>query len=535
MRERYSKLADDNETYITFSTFHSFFYNILSKSVQNKKYSIINQNDKINILKKSFSINSVINEDFNLFNEVLKEFSKIKNDAVSITEYSPQFMDANKFRSIFKTYNNLLSERGLLDFDDILTECYTILKENPDILEFWQQRFKYILVDEFQDINPVQYEIMKLLASKYTNIFAVGDDDQSIYSFRGSKPELMFKFMNDFPNKNEFELSANFRSSESVVKSSSEFISSNRNRKAKSLFAVNDTDGFCIKKSLPGYEEEYDYITDEIMKIGSNAKIAILFRTNYVPIELKEKFRLRKIRFSVKEKTQCLGDSFIAKDLLAYMHLALGSYKRSDMYRIMNRPNRYINRNLIETDDFDFDEVIRNASGRKYLYDNLVMFKFFLGKISKLDLFEALIYIRKTVGYDGFLSELAMKEGFKLNYYKEKADKICNVALHYDNLPAFEKALMSDDCDYANQDSDANVNLLTMHSSKGLEYDYVFIPDVNEGNIPHISEKTKENMEEERRIMYVAMTRAKTGLYVTSVKNKHVTPSVFFREIKENK
>lgn len=530
MKERFNSIAKEFLP-VTFATFHSCFYNILLKSGQNK-LSICSNIDKINILKSVLKDFNLLYEDNLFISGLIKEFSIFSNNPNR--NFESHTIDNIKFKLIYEAYKKTLIREKFIDFDDIITLCYDLLSKNKDILVKWQDKFKYILVDEFQDINPLQYEILKLLGSKYGNVFAVGDDDQAIYSFRGSSPLFMKAFPKDFSNTKEMFLDRNYRSGSWLVKSNSHFISKNKERKDKNLLAYSKEEGNIFKKIFESKKAEFEFIKEEIQSFHNKETTCILLRTNYCHPYLKECLQKSNIEFYIKEDF-FLIDSFISKDILAYVKLSKGELTRENMFRVMNKPNRYIPRNMFNDNIFTFNDLYRKAAGKEYLKSNIKCLEFYLNTLSKMTLFEAVCYIRKIMGYDEYLICKAFSSGVKKDVYFDVINVLTDMSKEYDDVYSFENVLMNEKSERGkNSNPDAKVKIMTMHSSKGLEFDNVFIPDVNEGNIPHFKEFSKELMEEERRLMYVAMTRAKSRLFVLSVKSKNETninPSVFYKEI----
>lgn len=537
MKNRFQSLCESAYYPVTFGTFHAIFYQILRSSSQ-VGISIITEYEKYKILDRVLKQIGIKQSESVFLSELIKEISSYKISKHK-EEFQSMCVDNKLFVKIYSQYVQFTKEDNRIDFDDMIMDCKNILLRNNEILGFWQNKFKYILIDEFQDISPNQYETIKLLSEKYRNIFAVGDDDQSIYSFRGAGPDNMFRFLNDFPETKKYQLSINYRCDIEIVSLASKLIGNNKNRFLKDINAYSQQKGETIVYKAKSASLKYKSLCDKINSIiqsnSDYSNMAILLRTNVISPILLNELKKQKIPVVYKEKRKKLSDHFITKDFCAYLKLAVGDLSRENLYTIMNKPNRYISRTIINKDYFQFGELKRKAVGKAYLIENITELERNIKKISQMNPFQALTYIRKFIHYEEYLKEYAYKMEMKYSICQEIIDYIMDIARECKTIQEFLEVVA--ESDFNEQDTMAveqGVNIQTMHSSKGLEWDYVFIPDFDEGMIPHKRSRSLEMIEEERRLLYVAITRARKGLYLYTFQHKNDslgTESPFIKEL----
>lgn len=434
----------------------------------------------------------------------------------------------------------------------MLVYCYELLSKRRDILSMWQRQYPFILIDEFQDINSVQYDIVKLLAKPENNIFIVGDDDQSIYGFRGARPDIMQQFLKDYKNAIQYVLGINYRCCDSVVEASNRLIKHNQNRLTKKLVAAKAGKVPVYIKKFDNIAQENNYICNKILEYRQKEipynEMAVLFRTNIQARALASKLMEYNIPFIMKERIPNIYEHWIVRDILTYIRVALGDRDRASFLRIINRPKRYVHRNAFTEPYVDIEELKSFYEDKLWMVDRIEQFQSDLKLISTLKPFAAVNFIRRGIGYDDYIKEYAEYRGLRIDdlmnildeiQEEAKAQKSFEKWFEYIKLYGEElkeqagkrKALLNG----AEKEGDFTT-LLTMHGAKGLEYTCVFIPDVNEGVIPHNKAVLDDDVEEERRMFYVAMTRAKEYLHISYVKerfNKEADISCFLREIKE--
>lgn len=526
MQQRFEKLVENQKYPVYFGTFHALFYHILKQTVQYQKFTLISETEKrrllLNILKMPSSSLFWGNEKIEY---LIRMISRIKNNGENFEGCSYELFTKEEVQNIYRQYNEYLFEFGRMDFDDMGLLCLKLLKENPEILSGWQQKFRYILIDEFQDINPMQYQIIRYLAAANQNLFVVGDDDQSIYGFRGARADIMQDFMRDYPQAKQLLLDVNYRCHEQIVEKSLQVIAANKNRFTKAIRAVhNDGAGVCFHACL-NQEKEYEELLQELdalVKKEIPLNVAVIYRSNYECGLLAEKLLVKKIPFFMKEAVQSRFDHFVIKDILAYLEFAHGNRRRDIFHLFMNRPLRYLKKDSARENLITLEELLRyykNDAGmqdiaRKLFYD--------LEKIKTMRPYLAIQYIRKVIGYDAYLKEnydigtreklLQIADDFGA-LAKEYADfEIMNDYISQCRKLAKDKQLQKKAGEEKQEET--GIHLLTMHASKGLEFDIVYLPDINEGKVPSKQSVTLEAIEEERRMFYVAMTRAKKELHI---------------------
>ena len=409
------------------------------------------------------------------------------------------------FVKIYNEYIRLCRKDNMIDFDDMLYMCRDLLRSRAEIRKMYQGIYKYILIDEFQDINLVQYEVLDMLSGKNNNIFAVGDDDQSIYGFRGAKPELMKKFMNK-KGCEIIDLKNNYRSSKAVIESAHKLIKHNISRINKEQIPCksNYEYGNVTVVTLGNAIKEAEFVCEKIKELINDGEIAsniaVIFRTERCIEVLKEKMNLNGILYTTNISSDSFYESEWAKDIVAYLRAATNNRSVDVMGRIINKPERNLDRDDINSD------MANSENYEKLLKE--------LNRISNMSSFAAVNYIYKRIGYESYIYKRLSSKGYSNEKIKELLDQILEKAKLYENINDW---LFFIDSVYEANNMDnleSRVNLLTAHSSKGLEFNTVFIVGLQEGIFPHDKALTKENIEEERRLLYVAMTRAKTDLFV---------------------
>lgn len=542
MRERFMKLCNHDEPSVCFGTFHAFFYTILKNYPKFQNFQVLKETDKISIIKEIMQEYHMVDEHDEV-GHLISEISKCKNLGISPKHFQSSVCNEEQFIQIYDEYHRRIHHNKKIDFDDMLINCHQILMQDQDYLKIWQDKFEYILIDEFQDINPVQFEVVQLLSAKHHNLFVVGDDDQAIYGFRGSKPELMLNFRRYYPETRIITLEENFRSGEDIVEKAGQLIQHNEKRYCKNVVASVGQ-----SKKVKAYSCENRQIQAEniiaciqqYVKIKGNRyqDIAIIYRTNSHVVTVLEKLVKAKIPFCFREKPQNIYETDVGKDLIAYIRYAVFEDDVQDFYRIMNKPVRYIKRSTVPLQSsFCKDEIIHNQR-EQYVIHNIIQLYEKLSFIKKMSPFAAINFIRKGIGYEEYLRKQYIDH---ISLYQKKIeilDEIQEAAKEYDNIEEWLTFLDVFQVEWSQKDTVKNeedaVKILTMHASKGLEWKVVLIPDMNEGFIPHKKALSVEEIEEERRMLYVAMTRAKEYLLLFFVQSNGIqckAPSRFLYEI----
>lgn len=536
MKERFRMLSEDSDYPVCFSTFHAFFYRVIREENIFERLSVLTETDKKIILNDILHREGYYHIQSEFTDELLRQISLVKNQRISIDEYEPLYFDREFFVSVFKEYQSRAKNAGKVDFDDMMQECYRLLMTKEEILKRWQDRFLFYLIDEFQDINPLQYEIMRLITGKSKNIFCVGDEDQSIYGFRGSSPKLMFRFLEDFPETEHVMMTRNYRSDGAIIEKANQIIQKNKERFDKNPVAVQSFHGNCVTIScFHNQTEEYTHISDYIRNyIEHNPKdsVAILFRTNQISQELTDCMRRENLSLRCSFAYTPLCDEEITKDILAYLELANGNLTHTNIQRIINKPVRYLSKTLFSDKELTWNGIEQKAKGKLHVLEQLRTLKNQLSFLRELPLYAAVHFIRKGIGYENYILE---RDGANNNKDRLIFDELEKSIKKYDDYRLWKQYLLSLKEEKLNvPDNDlSGVDLITLHASKGLEWDLVVIPDIIEGNLPFHKAETKDALEEERRIFYVGMTRAKKKLCLFSVKNDiaEKKPSVYYKEL----
>lgn len=522
MKDRFEKLCKKSP--VTFGTFHSVFFNLLKTAYGFTSEQIASDELRYTLIKELIKRNAIENEDINtLAGNLLNEIALVKQDNISIKNYYSNSISSDTFKKIYSDYESELEARGKLDFEDMLSLTYELLSERSDILKAVQNRYRYILVDEFQDINFLQYNIIKLMAGEKQNITVVGDDDQSIYRFRGARPEIMLGFERDFRNVKKVFLDINFRSSTQIVNASTKLISFNSKRFPKSFKAKNG-DGAPV--SLIEFKNPFLEVNSIIKDIKDYIKsgqdinnIAVLYRTNLSPRLLIERLMRNNIPFTIRDAIPNLFDHWVAKDIISYIKLAINMGDKSDLLRISNKPNRYISRDSLSSSRANIETLFDYYDDKSYMIKRIVELREHLRTIKNLKPATALRYIRNVVGYDEYIEEYCDMNGVESDDCYSILGDLENSAAEYNtfndwfvHMDEYKDELI--EARKKSNENDKGVRLMTFHSSKGLEFDIVYIIDVNEGSVPYKKAKGVDEIEEERRMFYVAMTRARKKLFI---------------------
>ena len=544
MKERFIKMYGSSGGCVNFGTFHAIFFTVLKYAYNYTAANIIMADKKQQLLKEIIDKYKIETEDEKeLLSSIEAEISLVKGERISPDNYYSTSCSEDVFRKIYLEYNDRLRKTRLLDFDDMIVQCYDLFKQHPEILEIWQKKFEYILIDEFQDINILQYEIVRMLAKPNDNLFIVGDDDQSIYRFRGAKPEIMLNFSKDYPNAKQIILDVNYRSTKCIVESAGKVIKNNINRFNKNITTINP-EGEPVKiVEYNSTSDENRRIVNEILEYNNKgiplSEISILYRTNTQPRAIIEKLMEYNIPFSIKDTLPGLYDHWISKNILNYIECARqydgqintkeGIVKkcsdRSVLLNVMNRPNRYIGRDSLKDIIIQFDKLKSFYSNKDWMVERIEKLEYDLAMIAKMKPHAAINYIRNGIGYDDYLKEYATFKKINEDDLFEVLDELTEGTKEFETYDDWLKHIEDYNRKLMQQAKDKNANkesvsLTTFHGSKGLEYDVVFIIDANEGITPHKKSLLEADMEEERRMFYVAMTRARKWLHIYYVKER---------------
>ena len=544
MKERFLSFTGQKYTPVTFGTFHGVFYGILKQAYGFTAANILSDEEKSGILKElALNYGGDLAEEGDFAEEIAKEISVVKGNKISLEHYYSSCCPDEVFRQIYQGYRDACQSRRKLDFDDMILYCYELFTQRKDILAAWQKKFQYILVDEFQDINQLQYDIVRMLAQPQNNLFIVGDDDQSIYHFRGARPEIMLNFNRDYPEAETVTLNVNYRCSGQILASAMRVIGENKKRFSKKLSTPNQAGDAVMIREFQNPREEYLTVVSELRERLENGEkledTAILLRTNQEAEGLVGALMERQVPFNMKEKLPNLFHHWICRNLLAYMHFAAGEKNRKYFVEFMNRPNRYISRDALSLSPIvDFEELKEFYKDKDWMCDRITTLETHLRVLKGLAPYAAINFIRKGMGYEEYLHEYAEYRKIKPEELSEILDRLTESTRGMNSLEEWEAYIedyttkLEEQARRAEQEREG-VLISTLHGVKGLEYDFVYILNVNEGSMPYRKAVLEPAIEEERRLFYVGMTRARKKLalcYVRQQYEKKREPSRFLKE-----
>jgi len=536
MQQRFLQLMGGKRLPVSFGTFHAVYFQILKYAYNYRAENIIREEKKYEILRNIVHKTELDISDENEFvANLISEISNVKGEMLDVAYYYSKNCPEEVFKKIFREYNDTLIRANLIDFDDMLVMCYELLTKRKDILKLWQDKYRYILIDEFQDINRVQYEVIRLLAKPQDNLFIVGDDDQSIYRFRGARPEIMLNFEKDYPETKKIILDTNYRSTPEIVAAAGKLIRNNKKRFEKQIRAERENGSKPVILPFDNVYKECNYILEEIEQLIAKGltyqDMAVLYRTNTNPRTLLEKLMEHNIPFCMKDVIPNLYDHFIAKDIIAYINAAVdfrekGVMKRGDMLRLINRPKRYISRDVFPRAEVNLEDVKRFYQDKGYVLERISKLEYDLAMIRNMNPYAAIQYIRHGIAYEEYLTEYAEYRRMKPEELYDVLEELSEAAKPYKTYREWFKKIEEYGEELKkqareHQEKKDGITLATMHSSKGLEYRAVFIIDANETITPHKKALLPEDIEEERRLFYVAVTRAKDWLYICHCRERY--------------
>lgn len=547
MQKRFSTLMNGGKgQLVTFGTFHSVFYKILRKSRRYEATEILSERQKTDYIREIIGRYGISSNDISeLSQNIINDIGNIKGNMLNAQEYEPSCCKKEDFIKVYNAYNLELKKDGKMDFDDILRECYLLLCENHTILEQWRELYKYILIDEFQDINRIQMNIIELLASPLNNIFVVGDDDQSIYGFRGARPEIMIEFKDYYPEAELIVLNVNYRSTQSIINVAGRVIENNKTRLDKCAHANNNKDFQPDIRKFRNQVEELKFVVSKIKEYENQgislSEMAILVRNNSQIQEISSFLKNRKIEAESGKHRSNIYNGMVAKDILSYVRGALkfdGTYFNEDLIYVLNKPQRYISRQVVLSVNMNISAV-----RRIYSKNNIDSFLFHIEMIRKLPPQAALSYIRKGAGYEEYLRLYAIENNIPMSGLLKQLEQLVQECSKFNTLEqwinSIDSAQNSEGQNFGKKSSgeggtNNRINIMTMHSSKGLEFKAVFIVDANQGIIPTSKALRERDFEEERRLFYVAITRAIDYLNIYAVEKRLGCPievSMFVEEM----
>ena len=549
MKERFEMLTGGRRLPVRFGTFHSVFFQILRLAYHYEVKDIATPALKYRFLEETLNETGYgVDDKKEFLSDIEKEISRVKGEGIEIDCYFSSACSAEIFQKMYRGYQEKLQRHRCLDFDDMVVYTYQLLKEREDIRRRWQAQFRYLLIDEFQDINRLQYETVCMLAEPENNLFIVGDDDQSIYGFRGAKPGIMLSFPKRFPDTKQIVLGVNYRCSDEIMKAAERLIGKNNERYEKHIVANKGKEQPVHMKKCENLPDEAEKIVAQIQMYQKEGiayqEMAVLFRTNMQMRLLAGKLMEHGVPFTMRENLPNLFDTWMAKDIMCYLQLALGNRSREKFLKIANRPVRYLSRTAFTESEVSFDKLraYYAVKNQEWMEERIWNFEYDLKNLASLSPYAAIHFIRKGIGYDEFLKTYADERNVNADDWFDVLDEMQEMARDKKSIPEFLSFVENygDTLEEIRQEQkqqvkeEPGVSLMTMHASKGLEFPVVFVPTLNEDIVPYRKAVQEGNLEEERRMLYVAMTRAKTYLHLSFVKerfHKEAEPSPFLYEI----
>ena len=550
MKERFEMMTGGRRLPVRFGTFHSVFFQILRLAYHYEVKDIATPALKYRFLDETLNETGYEVDDKKEFlSDIEKEISRVKGEGIEIDCYFSSACSAEIFQKMYRGYQEKLQRHRCLDFDDMVVYTYQLLKEREDIRRRWQAQFRYLLIDEFQDINRLQYETVCMLAEPENNLFIVGDDDQSIYGFRGAKPGIMLSFPKRFPDTKQIVLGVNYRCSDEIMKAAERLIGKNNERYEKHIVANKGKEQPVHMKKCENLPDEAEKIVAQIQMYQKEGiayqEMAVLFRMNMQMRLLAGKLMEHGVPFTMRENLPNLFDTWMAKDIMCYLQLALGNRSREKFLKIANRPVRYLSRTAFTESEVSFDKLraYYAVKNQEWMEERIWNFEYDLKNLASLSPYAAIHFIRKGIGYDEFLKTYADERNVNADDWFDVLDEMQEMARDKKSIPEFLSFVENygDTLEEIRQEQkkqqvkeEPGVSLMTMHASKGLEFPVVFVPTLNEDIVPYRKAVQEGNLEEERRMLYVAMTRAKTYLHLSFVKerfHKEAEPSPFLYEI----
>ena len=545
MERRYKRNANPQVRMVpTFGTFHSAFFRMLRRKRGHSTDQILSDNERRSVVR-GFLAEMQYEPDDETLSSLLSEMSLVRNELHDLRNYYSKTIGAEDFTSVCNYFEKYKAEKNKIDFDDMLCHTYEILKNDAAELNYWRNKYPFIMIDEFQDINRVQYETVKLLAAPENNLFVVGDDDQSIYRFRGSRPEFLLNFPKDFPETSKIILDTNYRSTDEIISYSNDLISGNKSRYNKNIVGTSRNGVRPKIITAKDQNQEAMQIAERIRDLWKNGanldEIAVAFRLNIQVRAFMDAFLNLHIPFKSRDEAPTIYEHWLAEDFFAYMRVARRLELRQktgfdpDAARIINKPFRFVSKAFLQgakRDDknifasYKRDEGLHIATKTtiEELYGDLV-------RLAKHTPADQIRYIRANIGYNGHIIDTCEYRKLNPSGLFEVADELQEAAKPFkttEELLAHAKSVSSaakaTDSAKSRDKTDPCCTLTTLHSAKGLEFERVFIAGVVEEVLPYIRSKTDAEIEEERRLLYVGVTRAKHELYLSTIKTRYDKP-----------
>lgn len=543
MEERFRR--DYGREGVSFGTFHSIFFRILRSRYGWGVERVLQEEERRQILRHILEGTDWEIPDMEEYiTQFFTQLAILNSELCPLAAFEPTGLAAEEFRRLYHAYEGYKERHEKMDFDDMLLHCYHLLREDREARSYWQNRFRFVLADEFQDVNKVQFACLRMLCQPHENLFVVGDDDQSIYSFRGARPDFLLDFRKLYPRAETVTLNINYRSTERIISLAERVISHNKNRFHKGMKGTG-TDGDKVTFFLAeDTANEAECIGEKIAALLDEGipleEIAVITRTNLQSGTFARELYRRGIPYVLRDGGRNIYEHWIAKDLLAYLLLAENDATDTALRRILNKPKRYIGKELLaEAEQMPyplFRSFFACPSLQKWQESHLENLRADLEHIRQKSPYDGLKYVRKVIGYDEYLEEFAAYRRTSPQVLWEIADEIMETVKYAADAKAVRDMLeeMSRQTKMTCKGNDNGVALMTMHGAKGLEFQAVFLPTLTEGVVPHEKGLIAGQSEEERRLFYVAMTRAREKLCLSCVGGRYgreTEPSRFLAEL----
>ena len=523
MKSRFENL--NGASGVSFGTFHSIFFRILRSRYGWNVEQIFQEEERRNILRNSIEAEKWDIPDLEEYiSQFFSQLSLMNSELEQPNRFTPTGMPVEEFRKLYRAYEGYKERHEKLDFDDMLTQCYQLLREDAAVREYWQRKYKFILVDEFQDVNQAQFACLQILAEKHQNLFVVGDDDQSIYAFRGARPDFLLHFPTLYPAAKKVTLNTNYRSTERIVNLAERVIGNNEVRFVKNMKGIGEAGDKVTFFLAEDAAKEAAHIAEKIGRLLDEGmpltEIAVIYRTNLQGGAFARELYKRGIPYDLRDNSGNVYEHWVAKDLLAYLLLAENEESDSALRRILNKPKRYIGKDLLAEAETMPYTLLRSffvcPSLKGWQEENLENLRIDLNQIRKRTPYDAVKYIRKVIGYDEYLEEFAAYRRTSAQVLQEIADEIMETAKDCADVRSFREQLerlslqMKEQSRKKGQKRNG-VALMTMHGAKGMD-----------------------TVAEERRLFYVAMTRASEKLCLSAILQRYEKerkPSRFLAEM----
>ena len=479
MKNRTRSICGPSSYAVTFGTFHGIYYGILKWAYRLNQSNLLSDEEKYRILREilpgiDWDQEPEADEEKDYLQELAIEIGNVKNNCMDIEEYEPVKYTTEKFRKLYRTYEETKKKYRKIDFEDMLIQCRDLFMKRPDILKKWQEKFQYILVDEFQDVNQAQYDVVRMLAAPQDNMFVVGDDDQSVYGFRGAKPGIMMEFMKDYPKARQILLDVNYRSSGYIVKGALRVIGNNKIRFEKKIEAFRKPDETVHVQEVKDPVQEAEYVLERIREYRekgvSYTEMAVLYRTNVDARAMSELMTEYQIPFVMKEHLNNIYEHFIALDMISYLRLSQGEYDRKYFLQIANRPNRYLTRESMKTGNVSYESLRRYYRDKDWMVDRIDQLEWDMKMICDKTPYAAIQYIRKRMGYDEFLKEYAAYRKISsedlfavLEEIWQNSKGYGTIKEWFEHIESYGKMLKEQNKKNGEKEG---VNLMTMHAAK---------------------------------------------------------------------